>query len=147
LFKRSGVGGYMRRGWGAGWPLDHSAPRLFCPLSLWLTPTHRNVHWIARLLPDPRRAADAKATGLADLLGFLRVAADSTQSAVHHAAVAATAQPVDARTLGKTDARGGWTVGGDARISPALDGLYGFSLYGTMPGVRVAWAALSVTEG
>lgn len=147
LFKRSGVGGYMRRGWGSGWPMDQGAPRLFCPLALWLTPAHRLVHWCARLMPDPRRAEEAKDKGLPDLAGFLRLASDSAQASVLQAAVAATAQPVDARTLGKADAYGGWTVGGEARISPGLDGHYGFSLYGTMPGVRVAWAAISVTEG
>jgi hypothetical protein len=147
LFKRSGIGGYMRRGWGSGWPLDHGTPRLFCPLTLWLTPAHRLVHWAARIVPDPRRLAEAMEKGLPDLLGFLRLAADSTQSTAHQAAVGAVAQPIDARQLGKADKHGGWTVGGDTRITPASEGHYGFSLYGTLPGVRIAWAAISAAEG
>lgn len=147
LFKRSGIGGYMRRGWGSGWPLDHGAAKLFCPLSLWLTPAHRIVHWCARIVPDPRRLEEAKTNGLPDLLGFLRLAADSTQSTAHQAAVGAVASPIDARQLGKADKHGGWTVGGETRITPAVEGHFGFSLYGTLPGVRIAWAALSVVEG
>jgi hypothetical protein len=147
LFRRSGVGGYMRRGWGAGWPLDHSPARLICPLTLWLTPVYRVLHWCARLLPDPRRIAEAQEKGLPDLMGFVRLAADSTQGQAHQAAVGAVAQPVDGARLGRADKRGGWIVGGETRISPASDGHFGFALYGTMPGARIAWAALSVVEG
>lgn len=146
LFKRSGVGGYMRRGWGAGWPLDHGAARLVCPLTLWMGPSHRIVHWCARLEPDPKRAAEAREKGLGDLQGFLRLAADSTQSTAHQAAVGAVAQPVDGRQLGRADARGGWTVGGETRVTPSGEGHFGFALYGMLPGIRVAWAALSAVE-
>ncbi len=53
MFRRSGVGGYARRAWGAGWPLDSAVPRMVAPLTVYLAPeagTH--VYWLARLVCD-----------------------------------------------------------------------------------------------
>lgn len=145
LFKRSGIGGYMRRGWGAGWPLDQTFPTLFCPLTIWASPTHRRIEWAARLLPIPSLVARAHEAGL-DLAGMIRLTNDSTQSAVSQAAMSPGAPPIDGRSLRRTDEHGGWTVGGSAAIHPVQDGHYGFALYGSLPGVRVAWAAITVLE-
>lgn len=35
-FKRSGCGGFFKRAWGAGWPLDYAAPKLCCPMVLFV---------------------------------------------------------------------------------------------------------------
>lgn len=145
LFKRSGIGGYMRRGWGAGWPLEHGHPTLFCPLTIQAGPMHRSIRWAARLLPTPSKVSQARERGL-DLTGMIRLTNDSTQSTSNQAAMAPGSPFVDARALGRTDNFDGWTISGSATIHPVQDGHYGFALYGSCPSVRVAWAAISVLE-
>lgn len=145
LFTRSGVGGYMRRGWGAGWPLEHGHPTLFCPLTVYATPNHRRIHWMARLLPDPGVAQRARDVGL-EMSGMIRLTNDSRQASNYQAAMMPGAPPIDGRQLKRCDEWGGYNVEGHAQINPVQEGHYGFALYGSMPGVRVAWAAISVIE-
>jgi len=142
LFKLAGVAGYHRRAWGAGWPLDFLAPRMSCPLTLYVLTQHRRLHWCARLVPETRSLAAAREGKPFD--GMLRVVGDSAGHG-HHASLTQDSKPVDMRALGKLDVRDGWTIRGDAALHPSVDGYYGFGLYGTAPGVRVAWAALTVT--
>jgi hypothetical protein len=145
LFKLSGVGGYMRRGWGSGWPLDHHQPRMCCPLTMFLPMTHRHINWVVRLIPAPAHA-EAAANGETFGEGQLRLVGDSAQS--HATAISVTPGDggMDVRALGKTDAHGGWTYKGRALAHPAADTHYAFSLYGMAPGLRVAWAAITATE-
>jgi hypothetical protein len=146
-FRASGVGGYMRRGWGAGYPLSKDAPQMHCPLLVYLDPstaasgiyraTTSILHWRARLLPAEKGTKPS---------GMLRATADTGQATAQNAHMApASSAPTDLTKLGEPDERGGWTVGGEAQLNVPMKGHYGFGLYGVGPGLRVAWAAASVT--
>ena len=145
LFKRSGVGGYMKRSWGAGWPLDSIAPRVVAPLTLFCNPAHRNIHWKARLVCDASVLAKVEAGERFE--GMLRLTADRGQATPFYAGFSPDPNEpvVDIRKLGKPDADGGWTVGGSGVASIPQEGHYGFALYGAAPGLRVAWVAASQT--
>lgn len=145
LFKRSGCGGFFKRAWGAGWPLDYSAPKLVCPLSLFVTQDLRKLHWAIRLVPDPGNLAAAR-EGKNFTEGRFHVVGDSNQVHTHLTSVTPAGKAHDARDLGKCDENDGWTLIGSGTIHPPYDGHYGFGIYGTMPGARVAWAALSLTS-
>jgi len=79
-------------------------------------------------------------------VGMIRLANDSSQATTHQAALSPGAPFTDARQLGRVDKHDGWTIGGTANIHPVQDGHYGFALFGSCPGLRVAWAAISVLE-
>lgn len=136
LFRKTGVGGFMKRAWGAGWPLDAAAAESFCPITLWAEITHRRVHWAARLIPSP-----AASTGFARLIGLPSHA--SGWSAVVQAEGGGL---VKAETLGDPDEDGGWTVGGHGVVQLRGPGFYDFALYGMMPGVRCVWLAASLAQ-
>lgn len=144
LFRMSGIGGYFRRSWGAGWPLDHLAPRSCCPATLFVPALHRTLHWRLRLVPDAAWAV-AASKGERFTQGQLTVAADVSRAGGHRAGVTPSRSPYQADELGKTDGHGGWTVEGHAILHPPADSYYEFSVYGTMPGVRAAWFAVSST--
>jgi hypothetical protein len=141
LLKRGGVAGYHRRSWGAGWPLDHFTPRMACPLTMFVDQAHRTVDWVARLALDPGKPG-AKPE---DLMGQLRLVGDGAQGGADHASLTPNTPAVDVRTLAVADEWGGWTVGGRCTMHAPADRHYGFSLYGTAPGLRVLWAAVSLT--
>lgn len=141
LFQVSGVGGYFRRGWGAGWPMDHGVPKMFCPMSIYMTPEHRVLHWVARLVPDEKFNVKEPIPGPSTLSVMSYAArANSYSSPLSNTG----AKPL--RELGVVDANGGWTARGSATTNPGVEGAYAFALYGAAPGVRVAWGALSVTK-
>lgn len=144
LFKVSGVGGYFRRGWGAGWPCDHGTPKMFCPMSIYTTPEHRLLHWAARLVPDERHEANLR-NG---------IQGPSTITIMSYPARANTyAAPVTPqqglkplRELGPMDARGGWNLVGHVYANPSVEGNHAFALYGAANGLRVAWTALTIVK-
>ena len=143
LMKRSGVGGFMKRAWGAGYPLDYQRHAMCCPLTIYATVRHAKLHWVARLVPGDRIAklvAEGK-----PFEGSLQLTADSSQMGTHHAGMQQHQPPVASRDLGKLDELGGWLVGGESVVRLAMDGHHGFGLYGSMPGVRVAWLAATIT--
>ncbi len=142
LFKLSGVGGYAKREWGAGWPMDEAVPRIHSPLTMYCVGEHTKFHWLARLVADQRFGAGATFDG------SLRLAADHNQPNPLKVGLAPdpTRPSVDMRALGAPDVRNGWTVGGHATAKVPQDGHYGFGLYGSAPGLRVAWAAISLAD-
>lgn len=142
LMKRGGIAGYMRRGFGAGLYLTEQ-PKLLPALAVFSTKGAHVLHWRARLLPTPETKTRLLAGQAVD--GSVRVLADSSQGG-HVAGVVTSTSGVQGRALGPLDARGGWTVGGEAPTHFAIEGFYGLALYGAMAGIRVAWAAASVTE-
>jgi hypothetical protein len=153
LFKLSGVAGFSKRAWGAGWPLDYSAPRMCCPLTLYMPsagdPITRErssnvVYWLARLVADP--ALDERVEAGDKFEGTLRFTPDSGQVSSLHAGYTSKGTAVSIRELGRRDARGGWTVAGSGVVTPGAAGFYGFALYGTAPGFRVVWVAASLAE-
>ena len=141
LFRLSGVGGYSKRAWGAGWPLDSVHPLAVAQLLLLCDPEHPGLHWCARL----SRSDAAQASEGHVVQGSLRIAADTSQRTPHNLRLIPGDSPIDAGKLGKPDARGGWTVRGRATLQCASQGHYGLALYGMAPGLRVLWAAVSCT--
>jgi hypothetical protein len=139
LFKLSGAGGYFKRSWGAGWPLDTPYPVMAAKMILYCDQTHLQLHWLARLAPQE----DGKNLGAAH--GALRLAADTGQRA-NNMKLTPVGMPVDVRLLGEPDERGGWTVGGLSRIATPGDGHYGLALYGNAPGLTLLWAAVTNTK-
>jgi hypothetical protein len=136
----SGVGGYAKRAWGSGWPLDFAAPKNFCPLTLFVPAGDgTTLYWAARLMP--------MSPGARPLDGSIRIAADSTQhnpyrlgliqDGVHKASV-------ETRELKDVDAQGGWCVGGRVKARAPMEAHYPLSLHGAMPGARVVWVAVSL---
>lgn len=139
LFRASAVGGYMRRGWGSGWPMPKTSPQSFCPLMQYVTPECKSIFWAARIVRDSRSKETPR--------GLLRLVSDSIQ--VHAVSAGYSPDPTLAvarfEDLGEPDALGGWVVRGRGKVSPTTSGHLGLALYGfaTSEGLRVAWAAVS----
>lgn len=141
LFKVSGIGGYFRRGWGAGWPCDHGVPKMFCPMTIYVTPEHRQLHWAARLIPeDDRIASGIQGPATMTIMGY------PARANTHCATITPTVGLRPLRELGAVDAHGGWNLVANAIANPAVEGNHAFALYGAAPGVRVAWAALTIVK-
>lgn len=141
--KHSGIGGYVKRSWGAGWPLDTGMAHLMCKVAMFLRSSQNTLHWKARLIPTAQLASDAASGQLMRHAGTLQVAADNAAGNLYSVSLETRTNVIQTRELGNVDAHGGWTVGGHARMVPYQEGVHGFALYGAMPGVRVAWVALS----
>lgn len=149
LFRIAGVGGFMKRAWGAGWPLESAVPQNVCPLTLHtLGDPYRVLHWTARLMPSAQALANVSA-GKAPAQGIMRITADAGRGTGHRGVVADDpvngGNAVDFSKLGKPDECGGWTVYGRAHLFASGEGYVGLSLYGFGPGMRIAWAAATVT--
>lgn len=142
---RAGVAGYHKRAWGAGWPLDFISPRMVCPLTMYCLSTMHNLHWAIRLVPDSPHVPAAKA-GKPFTTGQLRLAGDGNGTHGHHTTVKSEQPTIEAARLPALDEHTGWTIEGVSQVNPSVDGFYGFGLYGTLPGIRVAWAAISLTR-
>lgn len=142
LFKLSGVGGYAKREWGSGWPMDETVPRMHSPLTMYCTTELTNFHWAARLVAAPEHGPGAK------FQGTLRFAADPGQPlAMKVGLTPDPARPsIDVCKLGPPDVHNGWTIGGTATARVPGDGHYGFAIFGTAPGLRIAWAAISLAN-
>lgn len=143
FFRRAGVAGYMRRGWGAGWPLEHHNPMPFCPMTVFLTPQHKEVYWTARIVPaDVGRVKETPGI----LAGTIQLSPDSNQSPQFQTGMMPDSERISVRDLGAIDQYDGWTISGRARIMPTVENYFGFTLYGACPGIRVVWTAMSVLE-
>lgn len=139
LFHVSAVGGYFKRAWGAGWPLPKH-PGLSCPMLLFVTQRQTAVHWVARLVRD------VESDERANFNGLVRLTPDSTQALAQRPGfVADDREPAfDLSTLGPEREDGGWLIRGRAKVFAPSDGYMGLALYGAGPGLRVAWAAVSL---
>lgn len=135
LFRLSGVGGYAKREWGAGWPMSIGVPRNISPLTMYCTTDYGELHWVARLM------------GEGSCEGSLKLVSDASQPNPLRAGLTydGVMSQVDLRNLGPADKHGGWVVGGRARVKFASDGHYGFGLYGAASSLRVVWAAVSLS--
>ena len=149
LFRLSGVGGFSKRAWGAGWSLDTPAPKHVTPLTMFCANVQDSgrqvcnvIRWVARLQHD-----DTAIQALKDgqkLQGSVRLVPDGNQRCMHRLGMSQKESPVDFSQYNAVDDRGGWTVGGMATASIPADDHYGFALYGRAPGVRVLWVAASL---
>jgi hypothetical protein len=143
LFRLSGVGGYHRRAWGAGWSLDRNVPRIAAPLTMFCAQEYERIHWCARLIPDPAFLERLEQEEPSLLNGFLHIAADPGQVNPHKITLTSPGS-INIRSLDKSKlVDGGFNVGGTARIRAPADAHYGFGLFGAAPGLRVAWSAIS----
>jgi hypothetical protein len=145
IFRLSAVTGLFVRSWGAGYPVDSQQPRMHCPLLLHLLPSHHALHWAALLMPNAPEVATQVAAQ--SVQGTLRLAADSGQAVgLAHGLVPHGGTFTEARDLGRPNAVGGWVVRGTAAVRTQGEGLCSFALYGAIPGMRVAWAAITQTH-
>jgi hypothetical protein len=145
LFKRSGVGGYHKRAWGAGWSLDSSMPRTVSPMTIYCAKDLPMLHWAARLLPEPSflEALNGAEENTALLNGFIRIVSDGSQIIAAKCGLLAE-KYVDMRDLKKDQlVDGAFNLRGSAKVTIPGDGHYGFALYGYAPGLRVLWSAVS----
>lgn len=138
MFAVSGIGAFCKRAWGSGWAADHSTPRQYAPVAMYLMKEHRIVHWAAKLVPDAR-FADA-AEGITSPAA-LTIAATPPRGNLLTAPITPRTQPVRLRDLGPAK-DGGWIVRGNAFMNVAAEGAHGFSLYGGGGAFRVAWLAV-----
>lgn len=140
LFRYSGVGGYARRAWGSGISLSNQHPRLLVPMTLFVDQTVRNLNWLVRLIPD------AEMPGIRRFNGILRLMQDSSQAHSAVGGLGAATQSFDLSEIGAPDAQGGWTLRGTYDLAPHAAGHMGIALYGTAPGLRVVWSAISASR-
>ncbi len=141
LFKKSAAGGFFKRAWGSGWPLDALHPKMTAQTTLFCDPYHKSLHWKARLVATD----EFLALPAAQRQGQLQIVADTGQRTPYNASVVPVDKPVIIRELGAPDANKSWVVGGRATIACQVEGHYGFAIYGHAPGLRVLWTAVSVT--
>jgi hypothetical protein len=138
-FARSGCGGYAKRSWGGGLPLDARVPTMVAPLCLYVDPALRGLVWRARVVPDASRPVERPD-------GTVRFVADSGQRGCAKAAYSELLALAVVREWPAQDSRGGWTVGGEGRVTAAQEGVCGFALYACAPGLRVLWVAASLAS-
>ncbi len=141
-FALAGVGGYTRRSWGSGSPLDGPLPRLSCAVSIYAMPDMRRLWWALRVLPSAEALARL-ADGLPVSSGHLAFVAAQSRGG-QRSATTPDRPPIVAAELGEPDAHGGWTLRGGAGFHPPMEGYYELAVYGACPGLRVAWAAATL---
>lgn len=133
LVRRGGISGWSKRSFGAGYVYDSLMPRAGASVALMLAPDRTRICWAARLVPTD---------GLRG--GQLYFAGDPTQFGAGLAGLAGgTAVLIE--HLDEPDAAGGWTIGGESRLT-AIAGAaapLGVTLYGTARGIAVRWLAAS----
>ncbi len=143
LFRSSGVGGFHKRSWGAGWSLNTSAPRMIAPLTMYCSKDFSVVHWRARLIPEDGFLALLQKGEPELLTGSLRISGDPSQANPNKISLTPK-EVIDIRTLTEKQlVDGGFNIGGSATARVPQDAHYGLALYGFAPGLRVAWAAVS----
>ena len=149
----SGVGGYARRAWGAGWPLDYATPRTCCPVTIYVRkPGHPDARvqdrptltWRARLVAAP--AVEERMRAGERFEGMIRFVADGGQPFPAFATYASDEKPILLAQIDKPGEDGEWIIGGSGQVNVPQDGHYGFGLYGCAPGFRVAWVAASLSR-
>jgi hypothetical protein len=126
------VGGYFRRGYGAGLRLNGS-PSARALLVIGVLAGRSPVSWCARVVPASEE--EFTPTGSLALMPLAQHGVGA-QSYKHEAATGHVTK----------DVLGGWLVGGRGVLHAGAQGLFGLSLYGAMEGARLAWAAVSATR-
>lgn len=156
LLNTCGIAGYMRRGWGAGYPIDSSHPKMNCPLTVYARASSSEspsgaVYWAARVVASDAAAERAKrllgrehAPNDNGLVGQLQISPDPSQGLALVAGLAAAGTPKLMKDMGAPDADNGWLITGSAEARFPSNGVYGFGLFGWGPELRVAWAACTV---
>ena len=113
---------------------------MHAPMTIYVAPEYRSLSWAARLMPD-----DPTQKGFN---GQIRLATDTTQMHANTSAgVSGQGNAViDFSKLGALDEYGGWVVRGEATvITSGIGGHFGLGLYGEGAGLRIVWAAVSLS--
>ena len=144
LFARAAIAGYFRRAWGSGWPIGSERPTMHCPMVIYALKEFRTIHWTARLVPEskgvPAMLAERR------MQGGLKYTSDSGQLVGLSGGFATSDSCyIDPSQLGNIDEYGGWTKSGSASLQVTNDGLFTSAFFGSIPGVAIAWAAISQT--
>jgi hypothetical protein len=144
LLDLSGVGGFHKRSWGAGVPLPSGTPRMSGKLALFAHPDFKVLSWAAKLVVDgtsPEKDLPPR--------GQLRIAVDTTQTMSVGATISSTAHScvsLDALADVPPDVEdNSWIVRGEANLHASQVGLVGLSLFGVGGGLRLTWAAVSLS--
>lgn len=140
MFMVCGAGGFAKREWGAGWPLDSGSSRFHAPLTIFATPEHRRLYWAARLMPDSTEDWQKKLSGK---IQFATQVQQGTQVVANWSPDSPPTPPIE--SLGPPDAAGGWTLRGAGYVRVQHATMYGFAFYGVAAGARLIWAAASVS--
>lgn len=135
LAGRNGAAGWVKRAWGAGWPLSN-VPRRISPLVLFVVPGLGTLNWRARVTGPCAVSADA----------FVRFTSDAQQALVSTSGFVTSPEAVQIAKLGPPDEDGGWTIGGVGKIVAPGEQYLGVSAYGMGPGLLLEWLAVSQTE-
>jgi hypothetical protein len=144
LFRRSGVGGFHKRAWGAGFPLNASRPGISAPLTIYCSQHFTTMHWAARVAMLPECLEKVKNGDRAVFDGaFVRFIGDASQANPNKCTLNPTVTPDLATLDERTLVDDGFILRGTSEVSFPGDGHYGFALYGTARGLRVVWAAAS----
>jgi hypothetical protein len=136
-----GNGGFAKRSWGAGYPLDYATPRMVAPLTLYCNKSFLKLTWRARIMPEEQLIERVREGERLD--GMLRFASDTGAPTAQVATISSKENPLLIRQLPNLDDYDGWIIGGTAEVNVVQEGHYGFALYGMAPGVRVIWVAAS----
>lgn len=136
LLLRSAFSGYARRQWGQGAEFSESMPRRGCPLAMFVSPEHTDIHWMAKIVR----------TGEELPSGVLRLSADTSQRGVITGGlISDTATHDIARLFAGQAQNEAIYIRGMSQLSARLEGYFGFGLYGTLKGARVRWLAVTQT--
>lgn len=133
LLVKNAVAGYFKREYGKGIEYGGSTSGRGCPAVLYAVPTHQQLHWMARVIPNSAGA---------HVKGRLRLANDTAQQQVVKGGIQ-TAQFAD---IDKELDGDGTIIHGSSRFITNVEGYLGICLYGTLQNARVQWLAISQTK-
>jgi hypothetical protein len=136
LLQYNAIAGFFMRKWGNGVRFERMVGTLGCPMILWIKPQFTSIYWAARIKPIP----EAKETK-----GIFRLAMHSGQYGVIGAGIASNDEAIEIGEL-ELDEYGGAIIQGSCRLSSAIEGYLGVSLYGVAVGARIMWSAITQAQ-
>lgn len=148
LFRINGAAGFVKRAWGSGWTLENTIPAALCPLVMFVVPEQQVINFAVRLVPtqEALEMMDSKESKWSPS-GRLRLVTDTSQHGVATGGLASLPETtLDIDSLVYDEDTLGWTMYGKASLNALGEGYYGFALYGYVPGMKVAWFAMSQTS-
>ncbi len=142
LFRKSGVGGFHKRSWGAGFPINPTRPGIVAPLTLFCSQHFNMMHWAFRVAMEPGHLEKVKNGDKAVFDGaFIRFIGDASQANPNKCTLTPVVSPDFATFDERMLVDDGFIIRGSSTCSFSGDGHYGFALYGTARGLRIVWAA------
>lgn len=136
-----GLSGYVHRAWGPGLSLNTVGASMVGSLSLFVEEELHTLNYVVALIPD----ASCK---VQTAHGFLKLVPDASQRATIRCGFsnkAIQAEAINLNIENRTLEDGPIIIKGSSGINAANDGYLGLSFYGRCPGLRLLWAAVSLT--